>query len=63
MEEWKLIGERPNLMPRVYLVANSKGQVAPHIDGVIHNTVGSDWDWEYGESITHWMPLPKPPST
>lgn len=44
-----------------YLVANAKGQVAPHIRGVIHNNVGSPWDWEYGEAITHWMPLPEAP--
>lgn len=45
-----------------YLVANDKGQVAPHIRGVIHNNVGSHWDWNYGESITHWMPLPEAPT-
>jgi hypothetical protein len=44
-----------------YLVANAKGQVAPWIRGVIHNNVGSAWDWEYGEAITHWMPLPQHP--
>ena len=45
------------------LVTNKKGQVAPYIRGVIHNNVGSAWDWNYGESITGWRPLPTPPLT
>ena len=52
-------------MPRdsgSYLVADAvRGLVAPHIRGVIHNNPGSVWDWQYGEAITHWMPLPAPP--
>lgn len=60
MEDWKPIGESPNLMPDVYLVVNSKGQVAPCIEGIIHNTVGPGWDWEPGARITHWRPLQNP---
>lgn len=46
-----------------YLVADAiRGFVAPHIGGIIHNNAGTEWDWQYGESITHWMPLPEPPS-
>lgn len=59
---WMPIESAPPLRPRCYLVASSTGQVAPHIDGVIHNTVGTAWDWNYGESITHWRPLPAPPA-
>jgi len=47
-----------------YLVADAtRGLVAPYIRGVIHNNVGTCWDWQYGEAITHWMPLPAPPQT
>lgn len=58
---WGPIETAPSEMPRAYLVANASGQVAPHIDGVIHNVAGSAWDWNYGESITSWQPLPQPP--
>jgi len=45
-----------------YLVADSaRGFVAPHIRGVIHNNPGTEWDWQYGEACTHWMPLPPAP--
>ena len=59
MSEWRTIETAPLDMPRAYLVANKKGQVAPKIDGVIHNLTGSQWDWDYGESVTHWMPFPE----
>ena len=45
-----------------YLVADAtRGLVAPHIRGVIHNNPGTTWDWQYGGAITHWMPMPEPP--
>lgn len=45
-----------------YLVADAeRGFVAPHIRGVIHNNPGTNWDWQYGEAVTHWMPLPPAP--
>jgi hypothetical protein len=50
----------PETLPKdggTYLVKNDKGQVAPHIRGVIHNNAGSSWDWNYGESVTGWMHL------
>lgn len=59
---WIAIAERPT--PRdgeSFLVTNGR-HVVPHIRGVIHNNTGSPWDWNYGESITHWMPLPSPPA-
>ena len=63
MSEWRQISEAP--LPNdggSYLVADAvRGFVAPHIRGVIHNNVGTSWDWQYGEAITHWMPLPPPP--
>ena len=45
-----------------FLVGNDRGQVAPMIRGIIHNNVGTSWDWNYGESVTCWMPLPPPPN-
>lgn len=45
-----------------FLVANAKGQVAPKIRRIIHNNVGTAYDWNYGEAITHWMPLPSAPN-
>lgn len=61
---WQPIEAATRPMPVVYLVMNNKGQVAPSIDGVIHNTIGTAWDWAYGELITHFMlmPLPKEPT-
>jgi len=59
---WQPINTRPTDPDATYLVANGRGQVAPWIRGVIHNNVGSVWDWEYGEAVTHWMPLPPPPT-
>jgi hypothetical protein len=57
---WQPISTRP--INGSYLVANAKGQVAPLINGVIHNSHSSPaWDWHYGEAVTHWMPLPPPP--
>jgi hypothetical protein len=45
-----------------YLVADAvRGMVAPRIRGVIHNNPGTAHDWQYGEAITHWMPLPPAP--
>lgn len=62
MSEWRPIETRPHGdLTSTYLIANAKGQVAPVIRGIIHNNVGSAWDWEYGEAATHWMPLPAPP--
>jgi hypothetical protein len=43
-----------------YLVMNSKGEVAPHIRGIIHNNIGTANDWHYGEAVTGWQPLPAP---
>ena len=60
--EWQPIETRPKGFEQTYLVANAKGQVAPLIRGVIHNTTGTPWDWDYGESVTNWMPMPEPPN-
>lgn len=60
---WISVEDRP--IPRdggTFLVAGAGGQVVPYIRGVLHNNVGSPWDWNYGEAITHWMPLPDAPS-
>ena len=65
VSQWRTMedaGDDANDKPLAYLVANAKGQVAPLIRGIIHNTVGSPWDWNYGEAITHWMPRPTPPT-
>lgn len=60
---WRPIETRPHRdLNSTYLIANAKGQVAPVIRGIIHNNVGSTWDWDYGEAATHWMPLPAPPT-
>ena len=59
---WLPIESRPNDDHATYLVANDKGQVAPWINGVIHNNVGTAFDWEFGEAITHWQPLPAAPT-
>jgi hypothetical protein len=63
MMEW--ISVEDEILPRdggTYLIADSKrGFVAPHIRGTIHNNINTNWDWQYGEAITHWMPLPPPP--
>lgn len=59
---WVAVEDRP--LPRddgTYLVACAAGRVAPHIHGVIHNNPGTAHDWNYGEAITHWMPLPPAP--
>lgn len=48
--------------PGTFLVTNALGEVAPHISGIIHNNTGTAADWQYGEAITHWMPLPLAPS-
>lgn len=46
-----------------YLVADAeRGFVAPYTRGLIHNNPGTPHDWQYGEAITHWMPLPAAPS-
>lgn len=58
---WLPIESRP-IESRSYLVCSALGHVAPWIDGVIHNDPGSDsGDWQWGEAITHWQPLPAPP--
>lgn len=62
MNDWKPIETRPEGIGHTYLVANKIGQVAPWIRGVIHNHAGTQWDWNYGEDITHWMPMPQPPA-
>lgn len=62
MSGWQPIETRPSDLLSTYLVANSRGQVAPLIRGVIHNNTGTPWDWEYGEAVTHWMPMPDPPA-
>ena len=59
---WQPIETRPEGAGQTYLVANSKGQVAPWIRGVIHNNPGTAHDWQYGEAATHWMPLPEAPN-
>ena len=59
--DWQPISTRPQGANLTYLVTNKIGEVAPWINGVIHNNCGSPWDWSYGEDITHWMPLPPPP--
>lgn len=57
---WLPISTRPE--DGVYLVANKSGQVAPWIRGITHNAPGTAHDWEYGESATHWQPLPAAPN-
>ena len=63
-ERWVSVDDRS--VPKdngTYLVANSKrGFVAPYIKGVIHNNVNTNWDWQYGEVITHWQPIPAAPT-
>lgn len=61
MPQWQPIETRPQITHGTYLIANDKGQVAPWINGVIHNCPGTPWDWNYGVSATHWMPLPAAP--
>jgi hypothetical protein len=61
---WQPIQTRPDGLRHMYLVANARGQVAPWICGIIHNdpAAGTQHDWQWGEAVTHWMPLPPPPS-
>lgn len=54
---------RPPKDDGTYLIENRKGQVAPYIRGIIHNNAGSPHDWEFGEAITGWMPLPRASET
>ena len=61
MAGWMPIETRPVNYQGSYLLANGEGQVAPVVDGVIHNNIGTTHDWRYGEAATHWMPLPAPP--
>lgn len=59
---WRTLETRP--LPTAldtYLVANAKGQVAPCIRGIIYNSPGTANDWNYGEEVIAWMPLPDPP--
>lgn len=60
---WIAVTDRPmpNDLGGSHLVANARGQVAPCIRGVIANNVGTAYDWNYGEPVTHWMPMPSPP--
>ena len=61
---WVAVEQAP--LPRddgSYLVANAaRGVVAPYVRGVIHNNTGTNWDWNYGDSVSHWQPLPAPPA-
>lgn len=58
---WQPVETMPN-DDGSWIVADAKrGYVAPYIRGVIHNNPGSMWDWQYGEAITHYMPLPPAP--
>jgi len=59
-EGWQPIATRPLGQDQSYLVTNRLGQVAPWIRGVIQNNSGTQWDWNYGEAITLWMPFPEP---
>ncbi len=61
MSEWQPIETMPRDGGTCIVGAAGCGLVAPHIQGVIHNNPGTAWDWQYGEAITHWMPLPEPP--
>ena len=62
--DWQPIETAP--LPRddgSYLVADmSRGFVAPIVRGVIMNNPGTSNDWEWGDNVTHWMPLPNPPT-
>ena len=61
--EWQPIETMPRGGYESYLVADAKrGLVAPCVRGIIQNNIGTAWDWQYGEAITHWMPMPPPPS-
>lgn len=61
-KEWQPIETAPKDPMAMYLIANAgTGHVAPCIRGIIHCNPGTSWDWNYGESATHWMPLPPPP--
>lgn len=59
--QWQPIETRPTGHYETYLVTNGAGQVAPWSRGVIHNNPGTQWDWNYGDEITQWMPLPPAP--
>ena len=59
-DAWQPVETFPMDIDGTVLVANKRGQVAPWIRGVIHSNVPNH-DWEHGEAITHWMPLPAPP--
>lgn len=59
---WRTIDTAPKT--GAYLVANALGEVCPcqARDGqrTVSNTpFYADWTW--GQSATHWMPLPPPP--
>lgn len=61
---WRPIETRPDGISESYIVADAvRGLVAPWVRGVIHSNTGTAWDWHYGEAVTHWMPLPDPPTT
>lgn len=58
--EWLDIETAPKGEIETYLVKNKIGQVAPIVRGVIQDNVGTQWDWNWGEPATAWMPMPKP---
>lgn len=61
---WRPIETRPEGISESYIVGDAvRGLVAPWVRGVIHSNAGTAWDWHYGEAVTHWMPLPAPPTT
>lgn len=54
---WLSLDSRPEGVRGAYLVRSKSGQVAPWINGVIHNAPGTECDWSYGEGIAAWMPF------
>lgn len=59
--KWQPIETAPTGEFETYLIANSGGQVAPIVRGVVQNNVGTKWDWDGAYKATHWMPLPDAP--
>lgn len=58
MSEWRGIESAPDLQ-RVILA----GWVVIDNDVVWRKTIGRKFDIGFNSYITHWMPLPEPPTT
>ena len=61
--DWTSVKDAPLPVDNAtYLVADmERGFVAPYMRGFIHNNAGTMNDWQWGATISHWMPLPPPP--